>query len=54
MITIKLTEKEFDMIRNALMASNYAHCDDLSEQGFNEEEAKVMRSAFKKFVISLS
>ena len=54
MIKIKITEKEFDMIRNALMDSNYAHCDDLSEQGFNEEEAKVMRSAFKKFVISLS
>ena len=54
MITIKLTEKEFNMIRNALMSSDYANCNDLSEQGLDEEEAKVMRSAFKKFIISLT
>ena len=50
----KLTEKEIQMIRLALMSSDFAHCDNLLEQGLDEEEAKVMRSAFKKFEISLA
>ncbi|QDP66876.1 MAG: hypothetical protein Tp172SUR151031_23 [Prokaryotic dsDNA virus sp.] len=49
MITIKLTEKEMEMIRIALTSSDYFHLD-LSEQGLDEEQAKVMESAIKKFI----
>ena len=48
---IKLTEKEIQMIRLALTTSDYYHCDDLLELGLDEEEAKIMQSAFKKFEI---
>ena len=47
---IKLTEKEIQMIRLALTTSDYYHCD-LLELGLDEEEAKIMQSAFKKFEI---
>ena len=49
MITIKLTEKEMEMIRLALTSSDYFHYDPL-ERGLDEEDAKVMESAFKKFI----
>lgn len=47
---IKLTEKEIRMIRLVLTTSDYYHCD-LLELGLDEEEAKIMQSAFKKFEI---
>ena len=47
----KLTEKEIQMIRLALMSSDFAHCDDLLELGLDEEDVKVMRSVFEKFEI---
>ena len=54
MVNIKLTNMELSMLSHALIASDYAHCDNLLEQGLTKEEGKAMISAFKKVGISLA
>ncbi len=53
-MNIKITNFELAMLSLALTSSDYFHCDNLLEQGLNEEEAKTMISAFKKVGLTLS
>ena len=48
MITIKLTEKEIQIIRLAITSSDYFPKYFYRHFGVDEEDAKVMRSIFKK------
>lgn len=49
----KLTSKEYEAIKNALMSSDIIHHEEPLEEIYDEKEVKVIKSAFAKFEIYL-
>lgn len=49
----KLTPKEYEAIKNALMSSDIIHQEEPLEEIHDEKEVKVIKSAFAKFEIYL-
>ena len=50
---MKLTTKEYEAIRAALMSADIMHQEEPLEEIYSEEEVTVIKSAFAKFKINL-